>query len=299
MNKRPANISFGASGLIAFFGGIMKSFSACRLRWFLLAAALVLFACGDSTSVPNPPPPGTPAGVQPVDTFDYRVVNVFPHDAGAWTQGLIFTDSLLVEGTGYYLGPSKLRKVRLETGTVVQQVELQVPYFGEGVTLWGDSIIQLTWRDQVALIYDAATLDEIGRFYYDTEGWGLTNDGTNLIMSDGTSTIYFRDPATFAVRRQISVTESGRPVVNLNELEFIDGRVFANVWLTEFIVIISPQTGDVVGRADLTGLLSETYGRFPVADYLNGIAYDEKNDRLFVTGKLWPRLYEIELVLRD
>lgn len=265
----------------------------------MLTAGLVLFACGDSTSVPGPSPPDTTGGVQPVDTFDYRVVNVFPHDAGAWTQGLVFADSFLIEGTGYHLGPSKLRKVGLETGAVVQQVELQVPYFGEGVALWGDSIIQLTWRDHVALIYDVATLEETGRFYYDTEGWGLTHDGTNLIMSDGTSTIYFRDPATFAVTGRISVTENGRPVVNLNELEYIDDRIFANVWLTDFIVIISPQSGNVVGRIDLTGLLGEARGRFPLADYLNGIACDKDNDRLFVTGKLWPRLYEIELVPRD
>jgi glutamine cyclotransferase len=277
----------------------MKSFFKNRLRSFSVIAGLILFACGESTSVPKPSPPDTTGGAEPVDTFGFSVVAVFPHDTGAWTQGRVYTDSFLIEGTGYYAGPSKLRKVELETGDIIEQIELQTPYYGEGVTLWGDSIIQLTWRDQVAFVYDVNTLDEIGRFNYQTEGWGLTHDGTSLIMSDGTSNIYFRDPATFGVTRQIPVTENNHPVTNLNELEYIGGRIYANVWLTDFIVIILPQTGDVVGRIDLAGLLDQASGRFALADYLNGIAYDGVNDRLFVTGKLWPRLYEIELAPRE
>jgi len=277
----------------------MNSFFKNRLRFFSVVGGLILFACSESTSVPTPSPPDTTGGTQPVDTFGYRVIAVYPHDASAWTQGLIYTDSILIEGTGYYLGPSRLRKVELETGTVIEQIELHAPYYGEGVTLWGDSIIQLTWRDHVAFVFDVNTLDEIGRFDYQTEGWGLTHDGTNLIMSDGTSTIYVRDPGTFDVVRQISVTENDRPVINLNELEYFNGRIYSNVWLTDHIVVISPETGDVVGRIDLAGLLDQTAGRFLLADYLNGIAYDRVNGRLFVTGKLWPRLYEIELVPRE
>lgn len=265
----------------------------------VVIVGIIIFACSESTSVPTPSPPDTTGSVLPIDTFDYNVVNVFPHDTGAFTQGLIYVDSVLIEGTGYHYGPSKLRRVRLETGGVLQQIELPSPYFGEGITMWGDSIIQLTWQNQVAFIYDAETFDEIGRFQYQTEGWGLTHDGVNLIMSDGTSTIYFRDPGTFAVTGQIEVTDDSGPVVSLNELEFFNGRIYANVWQTDFIVVISPQTGDVVGRIDLTGLLGVTYRRGLQVKNLNGIAYDAANNRLFVTGKLWPRLYEIELVPRD
>ena len=277
----------------------MNSFFKNRIRFFTVVAGLVLFACSESTSVTTPSSPDTTGGAQPVDTFGYRVVNVFPHDAGAWTQGLIYNDSILIEGTGFYMGPSKLRKVELESGAVIDQIELRVPYYGEGITLWGDSIIQLTWRDGVAFVYDVSTLDEVGRFSYQTEGWGLTHDGANLIMSDGTSTIYFRDPGTFDVVRQISVAENDRPIINLNELEYFNGRIYSNVWLTDHIVVISPESGDVVGRLDMAGLLDHTAGRFLLANYLNGIAYDGVNDRLFVTGKLWPRLYEIEIVPRD
>jgi glutamine cyclotransferase len=187
----------------------------------------------------------------------------------------------------------------LETGEILQQIELPPPLYGEGVTLWGDSLIQLTWQDRVAIIYDRETFGEIGRFQYQTEGWGLTHDGEKLIMSDGTSTIYFRNPNTFAVTGQIEVTGENGPVTMLNELEYINGFIYANVWQTNFIVIISPQTGDVVGRIDLTGLLGITYRRGLAANFLNGIAYDAASERLFVTGKLWPRLYQIKLIPRE
>lgn len=278
---------------------IMKPSFKYPMRNLGFVLGMIVFACSDSTSVTTSSPPDTTGGLQPLDTVVYRVVNVFPHDTGAFTQGLIYVDSMLIEGTGYYYGPSTLRRVELETGDVVQQIDMPGPYFGEGVTLWGDSIIQLTWRDSLAVVYDEDTFAEIGRFYYDTEGWGLTHDGTNLIMSDGTSTIYFRDPNTFAETGRIEVTEDSVLVNNLNELEYINGQIYANVWLTDIIIVITPQTGRVVRRIDLTGLQYETYSPGLQTRVLNGIAYDAENDRLFVTGKLWPRLYEIELVPKE
>jgi glutamine cyclotransferase len=260
---------------------------------------MIVFACSDSTSVPPSVPPDSSGVIQPADTFVYHIVNIFPHDTGAFTQGLIYVDSVLIEGTGAHLGLSKLRRVELETGDVLQQVEMPAPYFGEGVTLWGDSIIQLTWRDSLAIIYEEDTFAEIGRFYYDTEGWGLTHDGMRLIMSDGTSTIYFRDPNTFVEIGRIDVSDETGPLIHLNELEYINGHIFANVWLTDFIAVISPQTGKVVRWIDLTGLLANVSVSRMQTRILNGIAYDAVNRRLFVTGKLWPRLYEIELVPKE
>lgn len=227
-------------------------------------------------------------------TCTYDVINTFDHDPEAFTQGLVYLDSMLIEGTGYYLGPSTLRRVEIETGTVVQQRTMpDASFFGEGVTVWGDKIIQLTWLDSVAVVYDVNTFDEVGRFDYPTEGWGLTHDGKRLIMSDGTDTLYFRDPDTFAEIGRVEVTYEGDPVVNLNELEYICGYIFANVWQTDFIVVISPQSGKVVSRIDLTYL--RTSHGIPANRVLNGIAYDTDNKRLFVTGKRWPKLFEIEL----
>jgi glutamine cyclotransferase len=189
-----------------------------------------------------------------------------------------------------------LREVALETGQALRQVNLDDPYFGEGIVVLGDRIIQLTWQSQVAFVYDRADFTRTGEFQYNTEGWGLTFDGDALIMSDGTNTLYFRDPDTFEVLRTIDVFDRGQRVHRLNELEYIAGEVYANVWQTEFIAVIDPGSGVVNGWIDLTDLLDTTAAKAP--DVLNGIAYDEENDRLFVTGKNWPRLYEIDLLPR-
>jgi glutamine cyclotransferase len=202
---------------------------------------------------------------------------------------LVWADTALLEGTGIR-GLSSLRRTRLETGEILQIRDTPISAFGEGITQVEDRIYQLTWQIRVAFVYDAATFDSIGEFHYTTEGWGLTHDGQRFIMSDGTSTIYFRDFDTFDVTGTIQVTDENGPVSQLNELEYIHGKIFANVWTTDYIVIISPNTGDVLGRIDCSGLLENPRG------VLNGIAFDQENGRLFVTGKNWPSLFHIRFL---
>ena len=226
--------------------------------------------------------------------YTYRVVNVFAHDPGAFTQGLAYRDGFLYEGTGLN-GRSSLRKVRLETGEVLRKTDLAPEFFGEGVTLVGDRVIQLTWQSGKGFVYDLQTFRELRQFSYPGEGWGLAADGANLYFSDGTSQIRVLDPATFREERRITVRDGAHEVDQLNELEVVEGEIFANVWQTNRIARISPQTGKVVGWIDLSGLLSPMY-RLESGAVLNGIAYDRQRKRLFVTGKLWPKLFEIRLV---
>jgi len=232
-------------------------------------------------------PPAQSSAAAPV--YSYRVLHTYPHDPTAFTQGLVYTDGVLYEGTGMR-GDSSLRKVDLETGAVLQQHDLPAQYFGEGIVVLTSTIIQLTWQEHVAFLYDRETFSQTGTFSYATEGWGLAYDGRQLIMSDGSATLFFRDPQTFDQIGQVQVLDGTTPVARLNELEYIAGEVYANVWLTDSIVRIDPATGQVAVRIDLTGL------RPPGANVLNGIAYDALGERLFVTGKYWPYLYEIELV---
>ncbi|MEW5801679.1 MAG: glutaminyl-peptide cyclotransferase [bacterium] len=226
--------------------------------------------------------------------YTYTVVNAYPHDRIAFTQGLVFSNGFLYEGTGIP-GHSQIRRVDLSTGTILQSLDLPAPYWGEGITIYANKIIQLTWLHNIGFVYDKFTFVQLQSFTYPTEGWGITHDGTNLIMSDGTATLHFLDPVTFAEVSSIDVYDQDGPVTNLNELEYIKGVIYANVWLTDRIAIISPLTGQVVGYIDLSGLLTPADLVYPV-DVLNGIAYDAKNDRLFVTGKFWPKLFEIDLV---
>jgi uncharacterized repeat protein (TIGR01451 family) len=228
-------------------------------------------------------------------TYTYTIVNAYPHDPDAFTQGLVFEDGVLYEGTGLW-GRSTLRKVTLETGEVIQSYDLPSEFFGEGITIYGDEIIQLTWRSHTGFVYERDSFDLLQEFTYPTEGWGITHDGERLIMSDGTSTLYFWDPETFEQVGQVGVYDENGPVRRLNELEYVQGKVFANVWQTDRIAIIAPQTGQVVGWIDLKGLLDPGSVSQPV-DVLNGIAYDAETDRLFVTGKLWPTLFEIDLTV--
>lgn len=228
-----------------------------------------------------------------IPTYRYEVVKTYRHDPKAFTQGLIFRDGVLFESTGQY-GESSLRKVELKTGRVLKKTDIAPQYFGEGITLFRGKIYQLTWTTHKGFIYDPETFELQGEFSFDGEGWGLTHDEQHLILSDGTNQIRFIDPSTFEVRRTISVVDKGRPLRELNELEYVKGELYANIWHTDRIVRIDPRTGGVLGWIDLTGLLPASERRDEEA-VLNGIAYDESGDKLFVTGKLWPKLFEIRL----
>jgi len=254
----------------------------------LVVTALVVGACT-----------GILLTLVPADTvpssFTYEVVKVYPHDPNAFTQGLVIEHGVLYESTGLW-GYSTLRQVDLETGTVQQMHSLSADFFGEGITIFNGKIIQLTWQNQVGFVYDKQTFALIRNFSYSTEGWGITHDGKRLIMSDGTANLYFLDPETFQKIGQVEVHDGNVSVPRLNELEFVKGDVYANVWGEDRIAIINPETGQVKGWIDLAGI-------YPQANQnpnsvLNGIAYDQEADRLFVTGKLWSKLFEIKLIER-
>ncbi|HEY2382894.1 MAG TPA: glutaminyl-peptide cyclotransferase [Terriglobia bacterium] len=230
----------------------------------------------------------------PAPQYSYRVINTYPHDKNAFTQGLEYRDGFLYEGTGIP-GHSSVRKVDLTTGRVLQIFDVPQPFFGEGITLVGNQLIELTWQSNTGFVYDKAKLTVLRSFQYSGEGWGLTNDGKQIFMSDGTSQIRVWDPATLKEIRRITVKDGNTPVTELNELEFVKGEIFANVWQTDRIARISPADGRVLGWIDLSGILPKA-DRTNQDAVLNGIAYDAAADRLFVTGKLWPKLFEIKLV---
>lgn len=252
-----------------------------RLWWLGPAAAIgAALAAVAYYNRPHPQPP-----VQAIE-----VVAQYPHDTGAFTQGLIFVDGELYESTGHY-GESRLRRLNVETGEVLQEVPLHRRYFGEGIAAVGDEIYLLTWKEGTAFVFDKNTLEEKRRISYEGEGWGLAYDGHHLIQSDGTDRLQFRDPASFEVVRTLNVTDGGRPLHYLNELEYIDGQIYANVWYSDHIACIDPQSGRVTRWLDLSQL------KPPLADreaVLNGTAYDKATGRIFVTGKMWPHLYEIK-----
>lgn len=225
--------------------------------------------------------------------YTFEIVNQFPHDANAFTQGLVYDNGYFYEGTGLE-GRSSLRQIRAETGEVVHQVNLAPEYFGEGIAVLGNEIFQLTWQSHAAFVYKRSDFKFLKKFAYAGEGWGLTTNGHDLYMSDGTAEIRVLDPATFAEKRRIKVHDGSKSITQLNELEFVDGEIYANVWQTDQIARVSPQTGEVVGWIDLSGLLSPIY-RVAQGGVLNGIAYDAREKRLFVTGKLWPKIFEIRL----
>ena len=232
------------------------------------------------------------APVAPVRSFE--VVAEYPHDPDAFTQGLTLVDGQLFEGTGMN-GASELRLVDLQTGEVLQRRALDEKHFGEGITVLGDKIYQITWQTGTAFVYDRATFEQIGAFTYETQGWGLTHDGASLIMSDGSNQLYVRDPETFEVTKQIAVYDGETPVANLNELEYIDGVIWANVWRTNFIARIDPETGQVIDWLDLTALTERALASGRRIDVLNGIAWNPETGTVYVTGKLWPTLFEIRL----
>lgn len=259
-----------------------------------LALALTTPACAQQTA-PAAPDSGnaTQAAAPAPVNYSYRVVATYPHDSRAFTQGLFFLNGHLYESTGL-VGQSTIRKVHFEDGRVLQSVPIPPGQFGEGIVNWNDQIISITWQGGTGYRWDLATFRRLGEWQYSGEGWGLTQNGTDIIMSDGTSAIRFLDPATLAERRRITVTRDGNEVTLLNELEWVNGEIFANVWHSPYILRINPESGNVTGIIDLSPLVSENGSSDD--NVLNGIAYDRQRDRLFVTGKLWPRLYEIDLV---
>jgi glutaminyl-peptide cyclotransferase len=234
---------------------------------------------------------------QPLPTYTFSIVNVYPHDRDAFTQGLAIENGTLYEGTGLY-GKSSLRRVELTSGDVLQVYALPDEYFGEGITVFNDRIIQLTWQCNRGFVYDKKSFELLREFTYETEGWGITHDGKRLIMSDGTSTLYFLNAGTFEISGHLQVHDNSKEIDNLNELEFIDGQIYANIWSAEKIAIIDPQSGCVTGWLDLAGILARQSDRKP-ENVLNGIAHDATTGRLFVTGKLWPQLFEIKLRIAD
>ncbi|PON16089.1 glutamine cyclotransferase [Candidatus Entotheonella serta] len=266
----------------------------------LLASLLIVVSCtnesdlAESAAAAVPNVSNSPSTTEAPPVYSYRVVRSYPHDRQAFTQGLVYEAGELYEDTGIR-GQSSLRRVELETGTVRQQYELPRQYFGEGITLFGDRIIQLTWQSRIGFVYDRGSFQLIQQFSYPTEGWGITHDGSRLIMSDGTANLYFLEPKTFTEIDRLEVRDEHGPVIRLNELEYVRGDLYANVWQTDRIARIDLLTGRVVAWIDLKGLLSVA-DRLQRVDVLNGIAYDADHDRLFVTGKWWPKLFEIQLV---
>lgn len=235
----------------------------------------------------------TAPAVTEIPVYTYEVVNAWPHDPKAFTQGLTFHDGNLYESTGHH-GNSTLRKVELKTGKVKKKFNVPEEYFAEGITIFQDKIYQLTWQSHKCFIYDLKSFELKGEFHHGGEGWGLTHDGKSLIMSDGTNQLRFLDPNTFLPVRTINVFDRDQPLRDINELEYIKGEIYANIWHSERIVQIDPVSGKIVGWIDLSGLRPPNVDN-DTDNVLNGIAYDEKDDRIFVTGKRWPKLFEIRL----
>ena len=275
----------------------MKNANPVSFLVLALAAGASLTGCARPAADRAPSVPRIAASADGAHTalrFRCEVVATWPHDRGAFTQGLVFRNGGFLESTGLN-GRSSLREVDLKTGRVLKQVTVGNAYFAEGLAVIGDRAFQLTWQSRVGFIYDAGTFRRIGEFAYEGEGWGLATDGNSLILSDGTSRIRFLDPSTFKVTRTVEVTAGGRPVERLNELEWIEGELFANVWQTDEILRIDPATGRVAGVINCAGLLAPQ-DRGPDTDVLNGIAYDATTGRLFLTGKNWPKVFEVRLV---
>lgn len=265
-----------------------------RIRDFLILITLGLTAgCQGGTAVGKVSGDGGQAPVR-VRHFTYEVINSWPHDTDAFTQGLVWHDGALYESTGLN-GRSSVRRVDLQTGQVLQKRDVPSQYFAEGLAVVGDAAYQLTWLSQFGYVYDLRSFDIRRTFNYTGEGWGLTFDGQSLIMSDGSNRLRFLSPDSFELQRAISVYDGSNPINRLNELEFIGGEIWANIWQSDRIVIIEPHGGRVTGWLDLKGLLKPEDRTGPV-DVLNGIAWDEAGKRLFVTGKLWPKLYEIKII---
>lgn len=262
-----------------------------KIAWIGLLAMTLAACSGRTKTLRTETPAATPAAPR---TYTYRVIESYPHSTDSYTQGLLFADGVMWEGTGEY-GHSRLQRIDLETGRTDVVATLPRSEFGEGIALLDGKIYQLTWENNKAYVYDAATGRQLRTFAYAGEGWGLTTDGERLYMSDGSEYLRILDPETFRVQRRVPVTFRGAPVQLLNELEWIDGKIWANVYVTDQIVIIDPASGIVEGVIDLRGLLPDEEIA-PDTDVLNGIAYDAASERIFVTGKRWSKLFEIEII---
>ncbi len=261
---------------------------------FIMLVTSLMSCAGVPVTTPVASSPPDSLLLNKVPTYTYRVLNSYPHDRQAFTQGLAYENGFLYEST-CLPGRSSLRRLDLESGQIMQIHQLPDDLFAEGITISGDKIIQLTWLSHTGLVYDKNSFEQLSDFRYEGEGWGITTDGKRLIMSDGTAGLYFLDPVSFQVSGTIQVSDNNNPVTGLNELEYINGVLYANIWRTDRIAMISPNTGKVIGWIDLTGLFKAEY-RTEQVDVLNGIACDAESNRLFVTGKLWPVLFEIELI---
>ncbi|WP_343731086.1 glutaminyl-peptide cyclotransferase [Duganella sp.] len=238
-----------------------------------------------------------PSAHAAIPTYDYKVVRSYPHDAQAFTEGLLYRDGFLYESTGLN-GKSSIRKVDLASGKVLQSKDIPPQYFGEGLTVWGDTLVGLTWQTQTGFVFDLKTFELKSQFAYPGEGWGLTHNGKELIMSDGSSTLRFLDPKTFLEVRRIKVTADGIAVDQLNELEVVEGEIYANIWHTNTIARIDPASGKIIGWIDFGKLYPDAGKGQNAENVMNGIAYDADKKRLFVTGKLWPKIYEVKIVPR-
>lgn len=284
----------------------MREFQLMRSIIFILSFVILgMTSCRDA----NPPAINKAASnntanvaktTGPVPVFTYEIVNTYKHEQDAFTEGLQFYNGFLYESTGGYKRKdpfsSSIRKTDLKTGKVLQKFELADEYFGEGLTILGDKIYQLTWRERTCFVYDLATFKLLQEFKYDGDGWGLTNDGKNIIMTDSTHVIRFFDPETFKVVRTLPILdEKGQPLMAINELEYIKGEIWGNIWQKDTIVRIDPNSGKLLGTIDFGKLVDEMHDSSDVAEVLNGIAYDEANDRIFITGKQWKKLYEIKV----
>jgi glutamine cyclotransferase len=260
----------------------MKQTAQISSLLFIVFTLLLDCSCSDSKN-----PPG-------IEYYTIEVINTYPHDKTSFTQGLVFENSLLYESSGGY-GSSSLRNVDLKNGSVLKKYKLSDKYYAEGITIYGKTIIQLTWRENIGLVYDINNFNLLKTFSYPTEGWGITHDGRSLIMSDGSSKLHFLDPETFEETATLTVIDDIGPVPGINELEYINGQIYANIFPTNHVARIDPRTGQVTGLIDLSGLLTQQDINRQV-EVPNGIAYDKENDRFFVTGKLWPNLFEIKLI---
>ena len=269
------------------------SFKSLVIIGVLLLQVMFLSSFTDCSKIPTLVGVAS-SSLKSVPVYTYKIVNTYAHDHRGFTQGLVFEDGFLYEGTGLH-AQSSLRRVALATGEILQLHRLPAHFFGEGITVYQDKIVQLTWKSNTGFVYSKENFELLREFHYSTEGWGITHDSQQLIMSDGTSTLYFLNPETFEQVGQIKIYDNNGPVKYLNELEYVEEQIYANVWQSNRIAKIDPQTGQVVGWVDLTGLLKLEGHRLPV-DVLNGIAYDQTKKRLFVTGKLWPKLFEIQLI---
>jgi glutamine cyclotransferase len=260
----------------------------------LCFAAIALFfsACNNPDTVP--PSDDAPKSSDAPKAVSYSIVKTYPHDTSSFTQGLILYKGELYEGTGEY-GRSNLQKVNLVNGKIEKKIALDGQYFGEGITILRDTVYQLTWQEKVVFAYTLNDFKKVKEFKIDTQGWGITTDGEELIVSDGSSNLYYYNPSTFQLLRTQSITEGGSLSYNLNELEYIDGFIYANQWQAPYILKIDPGSGTIVGKIDLTDIWNRVKAKDPMVDVPNGIAYDTASKKIYITGKKWPELYEIEL----